>query len=81
MLIKSYLFILTKIFVSVDNIKDYVSTNNPEPLPTNIDIMINVFDIIEVDEAHQSVTLMLKIVLQWQDFRLDVKRSKAEEER
>ena len=43
--------------------------------------MINVFDIIEVDEAHQSVTLMLKIVLQWQDFRLDVKRSNAEEER
>ena len=50
-------------------------------MPTKVDIMLNVFDIIDVDEAKQSVTLMLKIVLQWQDFRLDVNRSKAHEER
>ena len=65
----------------VDDIKDYVSTNNPEPLPTKVDIMLNVFDIIDVDEGSQSVTLILKIVLEWQDFRLDVNRSKVDEER
>ena len=62
------------------NIQDYVKTVNPQPLPTQINIIISVFDIIDVDEVQQTVTLMLKIVLEWQDYRLDVNRSKEESE-
>ena len=61
--------------------QDYVRTVNPQPLPTQINIIISVFDIIDVDEAQQTVTLMLKIVLEWQDYRLDVNRTIEESER
>ena len=48
---------------------------NPEPLPTQVDIILSVFDIIDVNEAQQTVKLMFKIILEWQDYRMDVNRT------
>ena len=49
-----------------NNSQDYVSTVNPEPVPTQVDIILSVFDIIDVNEAQQTVKLMFKIILEWQ---------------
>ena len=38
-------------------------------------------DITDVDENQQTVTLSMKAVFEWQDRRLDVKRSKDDQEK
>ena len=58
--------------------EDYVLTNSPQPLPTMIDITIEINAINEVDEEKQAVELSLKIVLDWQDNRLSVNRSEED---
>ena len=58
--------------------EDYVPTKSPKPLPTMIDITIEIIDIKEVDEEKQAVELSLKIILDWQDNRLSVNRSKED---
>jgi hypothetical protein len=54
---------------------------SPNPLPTKVEMSINIYDIIEVNEVHQTVTLMLRVRLMWQDFRLNVTRSDEDLER
>ena len=68
----------SKVCLLVDDSQDYVSTVNPEPLPTQVDIILSVFDIIDVNEAQQTVKLMFKIILEWQDYRMDVNRTKGD---
>ena len=55
----------------------YVSSNNPEPTPVNINILLKFYDIIGVNEADQTITVTLKAVFEWQDFRLDINQSQA----
>ena len=61
--------------------EDYVLTNSPQPLPTMIDITIQINAINEVDEEKQAVELSLKVILEWQDKRLSVNRSKEDVDR
>ena len=65
----------------VEKIRDYVSSKNPKPLPTEINSSFMVRDITDVDENQQTVTLSMKAVFEWQDCRLDVKRSKDDQEK
>ena len=53
----------------------YVSTNFPPPFPTNIKISLKFYDIIGVNEADQTVTV---VIFKWQDHRLDVNRSQED---
>ena len=39
---------------------------------------LSVFDIIDVNEEDQTVKLMFKIILEWQDYRMDVNRTKGD---
>ena len=56
--------------------ENYVSKNIPEPFPTKIDLKLKLYEIIEVDETQQTVTLSMKAMIEWHDGRLDVNRSK-----
>ena len=40
--------------------------------------ILSVFDIIDVNEEDQTVKLMFKIILYWQDYRMDVNRTKGD---
>ena len=53
----------------------YVATSTPEPWPKNINIILKLYDIIGVNEADQTITVTLKSVFEWQDFRLDINQS------
>ena len=48
-------------------------------MPTEINSRFMVRDITDVDENQQTVTLSMKAVFEWQDCRLDVKRSKNDQ--
>ena len=53
----------------------YVATSTPEPWPKKINIILKFYDIIGVNEADQTITVTLKSVFEWQDFRLDINQS------
>ena len=42
---------------------------------------LRIYDVIGVDEEEQTITLSLKAIVEWQDNRLDVNRSKEYIER
>ena len=42
---------------------------------------LNIYDIVGVNEVQQTVTLMLRVDLMWQDFQLNVTRSDEDLER
>ena len=65
----------TSVNVVCSKTEKYVSANIPEPMPVNIKILLKFYDIIEVNEADQTITLNLKAVFKWQDRRIDVNRS------
>ena len=69
---------LSKVCFLVDEAEGYIHTNSPQPLPTMIDITIDILAINEVDEEKQAVELSLKTTLDWQDSRLSVNRTKEE---
>ena len=69
---------LSKVCFLVEEAEDYVPTNSPEPLPTMVNISIQINDINEVDEDKQALELSLYIILEWQDNRLSVNRSKED---
>ena len=54
---------------------DYVVEHEPTPLPNKIDTKIKFFEVIDVDETKHTVTLSMKIIVDWIDQRLDVNRS------
>ena len=56
--------------------QNYISTNSPEPFPTMINLRLKVFEVMGVDEGQQTMSLSMMAVVDWQDFRLDVNRSK-----
>ena len=56
--------------------ENYVSKNIPEPFPAKIDLKLKLYEVIEVDETQQTVTLSMKAMIEWHDNRLDVNRSK-----
>ena len=66
---------------NVDTIQDYVHTNNPEPLPTKVNISLKDIDIIDVDESQQTVTLLMKVRMAWSDDRIDVNRSQSDKDK
>ena len=55
--------------------QNYVPSINPDPNPTKINITISNLKVILVDEIHETVTLSMKVNLEWQDHRLSVNRS------
>ena len=55
--------------------ENYVTSRAPEPWPRNINILLKFYDIIGVNEAHQTITVTLKAVFEWQDYRLDINQS------
>ena len=65
----------TSVNVVCSKTEKYVSANVPEPMPVNIKILLKFYDIIEVNEADQTITVTLKSVFEWQDFRLDINQS------
>ncbi len=71
----------SKLCLMVDTIEEYVTTKSPEPIPTLINITLTINDIFDVDEDKKTITLSMKIILEWFDFKLDVKRSQEEKER
>ena len=71
----------SKLCLKVNKIDDYITTISPEPIPTLINITITVHDVFDVNEDKKTVTLNMKIILEWFDFRLDVKRSQKEIEK
>ena len=70
----------SKLCLMVDKVEDYVTTKSPEPIPTFINITLTINDIIDVDEDKKTITLIMKIILEWFDFKLNVKRSLEEQE-
>ena len=70
----------SKLCLLVNKVDEYVLTKSPEPNPTLINITITIIDISDVDEVRKTVTLVMKINLEWFDFKLNVKRSKEEKE-
>ena len=54
----------------------YVGEISPDPLPTSINLTLKFYEIKDVDEIQQTVTLSMKVIVEWQDYRLDVNRSK-----
>ena len=54
---------------------DYVAELEPIPLPNKIDTKIKFFEVIDVDETKHTVTLSMKIIVDWIDQRFDVNRS------
>merc|ERR1719464_309060 len=60
-------------------IEGYVPTSTPEKM-TFINITLTINNIIEVDESKQTVTMLFKIILEWFEPRVDVKRSQEEME-
>ena len=59
----------------------YVSAISPEPLPTNVNITMNINEVIEVNEEDQTIKILMKLILIWIDERLFVKRSKEYSDR
>ena len=57
---------------------EYVPTKNPGPLPTKINITITINDIIGVDEEKKFISLIMRLTLEWFDFKLDVKQTNEE---
>ena len=55
--------------------QNYVTTINPEPIPTKVNITIVSLEVLFVDEIHETVSLSMKVNLEWQDHRLSVNRS------
>ena len=55
--------------------KDYKHGINPEPLPTKINITLKVFEVIDVKDNHQTLTLSMRATIEWNDQRLSVNRS------
>ena len=55
--------------------QNYVTTINPDPIPTKVNITIVSLEVLFVDEIHETLTLSMKVNLEWQDHRLSVNRS------
>ena len=65
---------------NAETIEGYVPTSTPEKM-TFINISLTINNIIEVDETKQTVTMLFKIILEWFEPRVDVKRSQEEIEK
>ena len=79
-MISGNLFHIPFVWLLVNETREYVPTKNPGPDPTNISIIINIDDILDVNENKKQITLLLRITFEWFDMKLDVKRSKEETE-
>ena len=58
-------------------VQDYISTINPDPIPAEVNITLIIQEVLNVDETQEIVSLSMKALLEWQDKRLDVNRSKT----
>ena len=63
------------------NFSILLQTVSPDPIPTRVNMSLNIFEIVGVNEEQQTVTLMLRVRLMWQDFQLDVTRSDEDSKR
>ena len=59
----------------------YATTISPDPLPTKINLCLKIYEVIAIDDDQQTVSLSVKAMADWQDYRLDVNRSKDYVER
>ena len=57
----------SKVCLLVDNITEYVPTHSPEPWPTMVDIHLLIYDAMGVDEEELTVTLLLTMIMEWND--------------
>ena len=62
----------SKVCFLVDKWEDYVPENDPEPLPVSLNTTFHVQNIIDVDIEKETVTLAMKITLEWYDPRVSV---------
>ena len=67
--------------LKMNNFSIFFNTVSPDPLPTRVNMSLNIFDIVGVNEEQQTVTLMLRVRLMWQDFQLNVIRSDEDSKR
>ena len=58
-------------------LQDYIPTINPDPILVKVNITLIIQEVLEVDETQEIVTLSIRALIEWQDHRLDVNRSKA----
>ena len=47
----------------------------PAPFPAKINLTLNIIDIFALDEEAQTITMQMKLTIQWTDKRLGVVRS------
>ena len=54
---------------------NYTALNNPKPFPTMVNITLKFYEILNVDESKQTMTLSMQALLEWKDHRLHINRS------
>ena len=74
---KKLLLPCNKVIQELCALQDYIPTINPDPIPAEVNITLIIQEILNVDETQEIVSLSIKALLEWQDHRLDVNRSKA----
>ena len=74
---KKLLLPCNKVIQELCALQDYIPTINPDPIPAEVNITLIIQEILNVDETQESVSLSMKSLLEWQDKRLDVNRSKT----
>ena len=74
---KKLLLPCNKVIQELCALQDYIPTINPDPIPAEVNITLIIQEILNVDETQEIVSLSIKALLEWQDPRLDVNRSKA----
>ena len=74
---KKSLLPCNKVIQELCAVQDYIPTINPDPIPAEVNITLIIQEILNVDETQEIVSLSIKALLEWQDKRLDVNRSKT----
>ena len=74
---KKALLPCSEVIQELCTVQDYIPTINPDPIPAEVNITLIIQEILNVDETQEIVSLSIKTLLEWQDKRLDVNRSKT----
>ena len=52
--------------------QNYAHNEPPEPQPTGVDVAIDIYDITEINQELQTLTLMVDIIVSWTDPEISV---------
>ena len=74
---KKSLLSSSKVMQELCALQDYIPTINPDPILVKVNTTLIIQEVLEVDETQEIVTLSIRALIEWQDHRLDVNRSKA----